>query len=38
MEYIDVDELVEIVPDTLRIRKAVLGPGRSVKRSASVEL
>jgi GTP-binding protein len=38
MEYIDVDELVEIVPDHLRIRKSVLGPGRGVKRSASVEL
>jgi GTP-binding protein len=37
MEYIDVDELVEIVPDALRIRKAVLGPGRGVKRSATVD-
>jgi GTP-binding protein len=37
MEYIDVDELVEVVPDALRIRKTVLGPGRGVKRSASVD-
>jgi GTP-binding protein len=37
IEYIDVDELVEVVPDALRIRKSILGPGRNVKRSATFE-
>lgn len=37
MEYIDADEIVEITPDAIRVRKIILDCNRRPKRSAALE-
>jgi predicted membrane GTPase involved in stress response len=37
MEWIDLDELVEITPETVRVRKQLLDGSRRPKRSVALE-
>ena len=37
MEWIDADELVEVTPEAIRVRKAVLECNRRPRRSVAIE-
>ena len=37
MEWIDADELVEVTPDAIRVRKAILDTARRPRRSEAIE-
>jgi GTP-binding protein len=37
MEWIDADELVEVTPDAVRVRKAILDTARRPRRSEAIE-
>jgi GTP-binding protein len=37
MDWIDADELVEVTPDAVRVRKAILDTTRRPRRSEAIE-